>query len=55
LFKISVNSGSNFWPTHLQTVGLPVPNGNFRDFTLFYAEEKRRIFPALDALRRLMP
>jgi hypothetical protein len=38
LSKISVSSGSKFWPTHLQTVGFPVPNGNLGDFTLFYAD-----------------
>jgi hypothetical protein len=38
LSKIGVNSGSIFWPIHLQPVGLPVPNENLRDFTVFYAD-----------------
>jgi len=37
-------SGLKYWPTISETVGLRVPNRNFRDFSLFSVDFKSRNF-----------
>jgi hypothetical protein len=39
-------SGLKYWPTLLETVGLRVPNRNFRDFNLFSVDFNSRNFPS---------
>jgi hypothetical protein len=39
---LNVYTGSKFCPTLLDTVGLHVPNRNFRNFKLFHVSFNRR-------------
>jgi hypothetical protein len=48
-------SGLKYCPTLLETVGLRVPNQNFRDFSVCSVDFKSRNFHPLDALWRQMP
>ena len=41
-FLTDVFNGSKYCPTLLENVGLHVPNQNFRDFSLFIVDFKRR-------------
>jgi hypothetical protein len=41
-FETDVFNGSKYCPTLLETAGLHVPNRNFRDFSLFNVDFKRR-------------
>jgi hypothetical protein len=55
LFLLNVYNGSKFCPTLLETVGLRVPNRNFRDFKLFHVNLNRRNCPsAANAISRIL-
>ena len=45
-FLTNVFGGSKYCLTLLETVGLPVPNRNIREFSLFIVESKRRNCPS---------
>jgi hypothetical protein len=45
-FLLNVYNGSKICPTVLETVGLRVPNRNFRDFKLFHVNLNRRNCPS---------
>ena len=45
-FLTNVFGGSKYCLTLLETVGLPVPNRNIREFSLFNVESKRRNCPS---------
>ena len=49
----NVLNDSKYWPTLMETVGLRVPNRNFRDFCFFNVDFKRLNCPPSLALRRL--
>jgi hypothetical protein len=46
LFLLNVYNGSKFCPILLETVGLRVPNRNFRDFKLFHVNLNLRNCPS---------
>ena len=46
LFLLNVCSGSKYCLTLLETFGLRMPNRNFRDFSLFNVDFKRRNSPS---------
>jgi hypothetical protein len=46
LFLLNVYNGLKICPTLLETVGLPLPNRNFRDFKLFHVNLNRRNCPS---------
>jgi hypothetical protein len=53
-FLTDVFNGSKYCSTILETVGLHMPNQNFRDFCFFNVDFKVEPVIPLDALRRKM-